>query len=263
MSVAFGGEVRDSGPCASVTLTDLIGTRTGHLRNLRVLAGTGLGGRVMVDSRPAGVEDYGVARGITHDYDLPVLAEGLCTVVAAPVVVAGRPRAVVYVASRERGSIGDRVRSAVTGAAGRMAAELTIRDEVDRRLAMLEAAATTQRPDIHDVADLEEVRAVHSDLRLIAQDLEDEQLRARVQAASSRLAALGSTWRHLTAVRLSAREIDVLAQVALGCSNTEAARRMSVRPETAKGYLRSAMRKLDAHTRHEAVVRSRALGLLP
>src|SRR3954462_9700287 len=91
MSVAFGGEVRDSGPCASVTLTDLIGTRTGHLRNLRVLAGTGLGGRVMVDSRPAGVEDYGVARGITHDYDLPVLAEGLCTVVAAPVVVAGRP----------------------------------------------------------------------------------------------------------------------------------------------------------------------------
>ena len=41
------------------------------------------------------------------------------------------------------------------------------------------------------------------------------------------------------------------------------ARRLSVRPETVKSYLGAAMGKLDAHTRHEAVVRARTLGLLP
>ena len=37
----------------------------------------------------------------------------------------------------------------------------------------------------------------------------------------------------------------------------------AVGPETVKSYLSSAMVKLDAHTRHEAVVRARRLGLLP
>ncbi len=64
-------------------------------------------------------------------------------------------------------------------------------------------------------------------------------------------------------VQLSPRELDVVAQVSLGCSNAEAAVRLSLRPETVKAYLRSAMRKLDAHTRFEAVVHARRLGLLP
>ncbi|MGW4247939.1 response regulator transcription factor, partial [Nocardia sp. NPDC004722] len=65
------------------------------------------------------------------------------------------------------------------------------------------------------------------------------------------------------AVTLAPRELDVLAHVALGCTNLEAAQRLSVRPETVKSYLRSAMTKLGAHNRHEAVVRARRLGLLP
>jgi DNA-binding CsgD family transcriptional regulator len=64
-------------------------------------------------------------------------------------------------------------------------------------------------------------------------------------------------------VHLSAREVDVLAQAALGCSNREIATRLSLRPETVKSYLGSAMTKLDAHTRLEAVVHARRLGLLP
>jgi DNA-binding CsgD family transcriptional regulator len=218
---------------------------------------------VLAEGRPAGVEDYGVAADITHEYDAPVQAEGLCTVAAVPVLVAGRPRAVVWAASRERGSVGERVRDSLARAAGRMAAELAVRDEVDRRLAMAQAAATARRPELADPASLEEVRAVHSDLRLIAQEVADPQLRARVHAACTRLAALGLGVRPEPSVALSARETDVLAQVALGCSNAETARRLAVRPETVKSYLSSAMGKLDAHTRHEAVVSARRLGLLP
>ena len=56
---------------------------------------------------------------------------------------------------------------------------------------------------------------------------------------------------------------DVVSQVALGCTNAETATRLSIKPETVKAYLRSAMRKLEAHSRHEAVVRSRSLGIIP
>ncbi len=265
MTIAFGGEVPATGVRDAVVISELLGTRTASLRGLQVRAGAGLGGRVLNEGRPASVEDYGVARGITHDYDGPVLAEGLCTVVATPVLVQGHSRAVVYAASRERGSVGDRVRDSLTRAAGRMAAELAVRDEVDRRLAMLQTVAVSARSDGADAARLEEVRAVHSDLRLIAADLDDGALRDRVHAACSRLAALGAPLEpaHSPVVRLSARETDVLAQVALGCSNTETARRLCIRPETVKSYLGSAMGKLDAHTRHEAVVRARSVGLLP
>jgi DNA-binding CsgD family transcriptional regulator len=261
MGVVFAGAVEDRG--TAIRITELVGTRTAGLRGLAVRTGAGLGGRVLAEGRPAGVEDYGVARDITHDYDAQVLAEGLCTVAAAPVVVAGRPRAVVYAASRDRGSVGDRVRDALARAAGRMAAELAVRDEVDRRLAMAQAEAAARRPGLPDLAQLEEVRAVHSELRLLAAELEDTALRERVHAACRRLAALGTAGLVEPPVHLSARETDVLAQVALGCSNAETARRLAVRPETVKSYLSSAMGKLDAHTRHEAVVHARRLGLLP
>jgi DNA-binding CsgD family transcriptional regulator len=65
------------------------------------------------------------------------------------------------------------------------------------------------------------------------------------------------------APRLARREIDVLSQVALGCSNQAVAQRLSLGPETVKSYLRSAMRKLDAHSRHEAVATARRLGIIP
>jgi LuxR family transcriptional regulator, regulator of acetate metabolism len=55
----------------------------------------------------------------------------------------------------------------------------------------------------------------------------------------------------------------VLAQIALGCTNQEAALRLSLGAETVKSYLRQAMSKLDAGTRHEAVARARRYGLLP
>lgn len=256
MSVAVAGPVGSE----SLRIAELLGGRTRYLRGLEVRSGAGLGGRVLSEGRPAGVEDYSSALDITHEYDGPVLAEGLRTVAAAPVLVAGRARAVLYAASRAGGSVGDRVRDALARAAVRMAGELAVRDEVDRRLALLEAAPAAGT----DPARWEEVRAVHADLRLAAQATAASPLRVRLVSACGRLAALGAAPPAAPPpVHLSAREVDVLTQVALGCSNRETAARLSLRPETVKSYLGSAMTKLDAHTRLEAVVRGRRLGLLP
>jgi DNA-binding CsgD family transcriptional regulator len=62
---------------------------------------------------------------------------------------------------------------------------------------------------------------------------------------------------------LSAREVDVLAQIALGCTNAEAAQRLSLKPETVKSYLRSASAKLGTRSRHEAVSKARRSRLIP
>ena len=44
---------------------------------------------------------------------------------------------------------------------------------------------------------------------------------------------------------------------------SEVANELGLEPGTVKSYLRSAMRKLDAHTRTQAVVAARRVGLLP
>ncbi|MDJ0462597.1 helix-turn-helix transcriptional regulator [Streptomyces sp. H27-C3] len=64
-------------------------------------------------------------------------------------------------------------------------------------------------------------------------------------------------------VALTPRELDVLACVAAGSTTAAAGQQLGLRPETVKGYLRSVMRKLGAHTRLEAVVAARRAGLLP
>ena len=163
----------------------------------------------------------------------------------------------------DRDALRAAVRNAMVSAAARMAVELAVRDEVDRRLALL--AGTAARAEV-GASRWEEIRAVHAELRLLARTTTDELARDGLLTACGRLASLNAdtcAGEPDRSVRLSARELDVLALVALGCSNREAATRLSLRPETVKSYLAAAMAKLDAHTRLEAVVRARRLGLLP
>ena len=107
----------------------------------------------------------------------------------------------------------------------------------------------------------EELRALHSDLRLIAQDLSDEVLRCRVHAVCARLAALGTGPVGEPSVRLAPRETDVLAMVALGYSNAES-------PAGGRGagdgeeLLSSAMAS-STRTPARGRVAARRLGLLP
>ncbi|WP_375540817.1 GAF domain-containing protein, partial [Streptomyces sp. TRM64462] len=110
LPVAFGGLV-GGGPVvggragggragARLRIGELAGTRSEALRGLSVSPGSGLGGRSIVLTRPCAVTDYQAARHISHEYDGPVAAEGLRSVLAVPVVVRRRVRAVLYAALR-------------------------------------------------------------------------------------------------------------------------------------------------------------------
>ncbi|WP_106400182.1 helix-turn-helix transcriptional regulator [Actinocorallia populi] len=258
LPVVFGGQVLDG----NLTLAQFLGVRTSGLRGLRVTPGSGLGGRVLAAGRPMALNDYGSAGSITHDYDTPVLAEGIRAVTAVPVTVLGTVRGVLYAADRSPAPLGGRAHDLLADAARRLAAELSVRDEVDRRIRLSRTLpAAADGPLTPRVA--EELRALHAELRSIAQDAADPALRTRLRSAARRLTALASPQDPPPLTPLSPRELDVLSQVALGCTNAEAAARLSLLPETVKAYLRSAMRKLDAHTRHEAVVSARRRGLLP
>ncbi|RMI31364.1 helix-turn-helix transcriptional regulator [Nocardia stercoris] len=258
-SVVFGGQVHGD----ALVIDELVGARTNAMRGLVVASSAGLGGAAIATGVPRSVADYTASSSITHHYDAAVLGEGLHAVLAVPVVVSGRARAVLYAGDRERGPIAGRVADTMLAASRRLAAELAVRDEVDRRLRLLAArAALAGTPDTNSRLS-EQLRDLHAELRGIAQSL-PAGARDRLRAATDRLAALVSgTPAPGEPIDLAPRELDVLAQIALGCTNSEAAARLSLRPETVKSYLRSAMTRLGAHTRHEAVVRARRLGLLP
>lgn len=254
LPVAFGGEVHDG----ALVLSEFVGARSAGMRGLEVLPSAGLGGATMVAGRPMSVPDYRTASSITHDYDGPVLEEGIRSILAVPVVVEGEARAVLYGAYRATAPIGDRTAGLMVREARGLGMELRVRDEVDRRLRLREAhLANFAESGVF----AEDVREVHAQLRRLAADNSvPPALRAQLRTLAERLArpAPGPA-----ATPLSPRELDVLAQVALGCTNTEVAKRLSLKPETVKSYLRSAAAKLGASTRHEAVTKARRSRLLP
>lgn len=254
LPVAFGGAVAADG--RAMRLTDFAGTTTPALHGLVVGAGSGLGGRVVTTGRPARVEDYAADPRISHEYDKPVIAEGLRAIAAVPVTTGASVLAVLYAGTREPLAVGARALDAMGQVAARIATELTVRREVQRRLDEIEAAAAVSRG-----AQWEEVRQAHADLRAIVHEVTDPDLRTRLRQVCALLGRSGGDPR--TANPLSPRELDVLATVALGCSNAEAARRLGLLPETVKSYLRNAMRKLGTHGRVETVVTARRLGFLP
>jgi LuxR family transcriptional regulator, regulator of acetate metabolism len=245
--VLFGGEVHGE----RLLLTEFVGTRTSGLRGLAVRPSSGLGGASMVAGRPLSVADYRNAVTITHDYDGPVLTEGIRSVLAVPVVVDGRARAVLYGAHRASAPIGGRTAEMMIASARRLSQELWVRDEVDRRMRLREGQLTGSGD--------EDVRTVYAELRRLAA-APDAPSSAQLLFLADQLAG-GSA--DPTNASLTARELDVLAQVALGCTNAEAAQRLSLKPETVKSYLRSATGKLGARTRYEAVSKARRSGLLP
>ncbi|MEU7894887.1 LuxR C-terminal-related transcriptional regulator [Nonomuraea sp. NPDC049152] len=251
VQVAFGGTVGDR---RHIRMSQLRGTRTNALHGLAVNAGAGLGGKVLTLAKPAAVGDYATATDITHEYDRPVLAESLRSVLAVPVVVNSVVRAVLYGAIREPLPFGDRVLVAAMRVGGQLATELAVRDEVSRRLALAERAGAAPGQ--------EDLREANAELRAIAQEVAEPELRERLLSVCARLSGAGQRAAP-PPVRLSPRELDVLAWVGLGCGNAEIARRLGLLPETVKSYLRGAMRKLGTHNRHETVVAARRLGLLP
>ncbi|MFF9567269.1 response regulator transcription factor [Streptomyces sp. NPDC014685] len=258
LPVAFGGLLADA---RHARIAELNGAQTAALRGLVISAGSGLGGKAIALSRPCAVTDYPSSRHISHEYDLAVAAEGLRSVVAVPVVVRRRVRGVLYGALREPITLGDRTFDAAVAAARDVEQALVVRDEVQQLLATTREQVTDPRaaPEAW-----EDVREAHRELRSLVPKVVDPALRDELLAVCGRLAsAAGSRGPEPGGVRLAPREVDVLACVASGATNAAAAKRLGLRPETVKGYLRAAMRKLGAHTRLEAVVAARRAGLLP
>lgn len=65
------------------------------------------------------------------------------------------------------------------------------------------------------------------------------------------------------ALGLSARELEVLHELAAGRSNKEIAAYLHVSPNTIKTHVARLFEKLDARRRTEAIHRARALGIVP
>ncbi|MFJ5772886.1 LuxR C-terminal-related transcriptional regulator [Streptomyces sp. NPDC093094] len=253
LPVAFGGLVEPGRP--RLRISELSGTATPALRSLAVTSGNGLGGRAVALSRPCAVTDYSVSRQISHEYDVPVATEGLRSVLAVPVVVRRRVRGVLYGALRTAQPLGDRTLHTAVQVARDVEQALVAAEEARVLLAAPVPAAESG-------AARERTREAHAALRALAPRITDAALREELLRACGLLAPRE---QDLPAGRagLAPREVDVLVQVAEGATNAAAAARLGLRPETVKSYLRSAMRKLGARTRGEAVAAARRAGALP
>lgn len=264
--VVFGGLAHED----AVVVSALRGNRGDALRGLEVQAGRGLGGRALVEGRPRITPDYGSAKTITHDYDRAVLGEGISTLMAMPVIVDGEVRGLLWGGVHADIGIGDVQVGRAAGAADWLAEQLAIRTPgtgggaPGAGTVVAPGAAATAPVTTIASRPLEALRETYAELRSIGSAVDDPALRARIEAVERRLAALasGQPEEHVEH-SLSPRELDVLGHVAVGRANADIAARLGLRESTVKSYLVTAMGKLAASTRHEAVSAARRIGALP
>ncbi|MEV0071299.1 MULTISPECIES: helix-turn-helix transcriptional regulator [unclassified Amycolatopsis] len=240
LPVAMGGPV--SAGSRTLVIDQLRGTATGSLQHLRVDTGAGLGGKAVALGRPSTVIDYLNAQGITHKYDRAVAPEQLRAMVALPVRVGASTRAVLYAATRDSITFGDRILRAASAVVARLERDIEVEEEVRRRV------ATPPPGERHDL---------HAELLAIAGSMHDDEARARLLEVCERLRPAEAP----PGITLSPRELDVLRLVREGCTNDEISERLGLLPNTVKSYLKHAMRKLDVSNRIQAVNRARAAGL--
>lgn len=245
-------------PDNRLQITQWVGLRTPALQNLIIEAGVGVGGRVLATRRPVGVSDYTRANVISHEMDSVIQDEGMHSIVAVPVIVTREVRGVLYVGVHSPVRLGDKVIEEVTMTARTLEQDLAV-NAAARRTEGVRAGANKQGR-LMNGAEWEQIRSTHSKLRMLANRIEQEDIRTELEELCDQMVA---PVRVKQTTKLSARELDVLSCVALGHTNVEAAEEMGIGAETVKSYLRSVMRKLGAHTRYEAVNAARRIGALP
>jgi LuxR family transcriptional regulator, regulator of acetate metabolism len=247
--IVFGG-LRDE---RGIRVTTTSGAQTAKLTTIVVRPDRGLGGRSWSSGQPQAVADYARATDITHDFDRQILGEGIVGLAVAPVIVRNRVTGLLYGGYRTElhraGAL-----DLLGHEAGRIAQELLVRDLVDERVRAMRiretpgSAAGPARPDLSEV---------FARLRQVAARTTDPQTAQELRELLDLAPAAGVDRR------LTTRQVDVLALVALGLTNEGIAASLGLSSLTVKSYLRSAMTRLDARTRYEAVVEARRLKFIP
>lgn len=255
--MAFGGLTSAEG----TPLTAFWGAHAHSLDGVLIEPAHGCGGLAAVDRKPVAATNYRESSLITHDYDREVTAEGIVSLLAVPVVVDGRVRAVLYGGHRVATQFGDTIVRDTLKVSRTLAWELSVADEVDRRLAVLE----TERPELGNPDPLSaerlELRELYAELRELGRAVADPEIARRLEAVGRRILPHGMSVSVPTP--LSPRELDMLAQAALGKRNSQIAAQLALSEATVKSYLSTAMRKLNASNRYEAVIAARRAGLIP
>ncbi|KAM9863701.1 hypothetical protein ACI1US_00400 [Leucobacter sp. BZR 635] len=258
LDVLFGGYTAPD--TDRFTITHAVGVRTAELKGLVIRSGAGLGGLALAQATPAFANDYLHDPSISRDYDRAVAAEELRAVAALPIVIEGEARGIVYGAHRHAGPLSEPEVESIAEAADTIAFRLAVDDAVTKQTTAVETAeylrSVRSAPSDRE---WEQVRAAFAELREFARTVEDPTAQAELHGILTKLAPGGTE----EGPALSAREVDVLALVAIGLTNREIGERLFLELETVKSYLRAAMRKLGAHNRVESVALARRYGQLP
>lgn len=258
LSVAIGGLVSPGGD--RLVLSELHNLRSCLLRGAVIRPGIGLGGVAMQRRRPVAVQSYLESSTITHQFDRAVQADHIRSAVALPVFVNGGLRAVIYGATRESATFGERTINTAAVIAKRLGRDIEVEEEVRQRLRQIRCE--TSESD-RAALNRHELTELNAELVALVSVLEDSSLRERLLQLSQRLCAPTPKRMAPAANPLSRRESDVLIQLAAGFTNAEIAERLSILPTTVKTHLKSTMRKLGARNRVETVAAARHAGLLP
>jgi LuxR family transcriptional regulator, regulator of acetate metabolism len=246
--LAFAGRVTPSG----VLLNAFDGPVVGPLRGVLLGAGHGVGGRVAYQQRALSLPDYVGSPAITHRYDQVIRAESLRAMAAAPVVVARRAVAVLYVALRVSQQEMGRLLDAVSHEARALEQDLAVNDVLRR----LRAGHTAE-----DGIRRSRVAEAYADLRALAGEIGDPRLRERLLNTAGLL--VGEPSPQGDVPHLTAREQDVLALLSTGLPNQGIAERLGIGLYTVKDHVKNLLVKLGAQGRMEAVAQARRLGLIP
>jgi signal transduction histidine kinase len=121
------------------------------IRTLKVPAGKGLGGRVLLERRPIAVADYQSDESISHHFNPVVAAEGLHGLTGVPIDDGEDVIGVLYAGIRRVGTIGDRAQSNLVEFARTVGPLITAARHAEQQT-RLRVSAERQRigRDLHD-----------------------------------------------------------------------------------------------------------------
>jgi DNA-binding CsgD family transcriptional regulator len=241
-----------------LVITGLHGMLTSTMLGLVATPGVGAGGQALQLARPFAVDDYLHSQTVSHHFDRKVQIEQIHGVLAVPVRVGNDMRAVLYGVSRTAEPLGDRVLDTASTVAATLARELAVEIEVTRRMHVL---AQQQHRDDSGGPSRVDPREIYQELIAIARATNDRSVRDRLQALCDRLSPSVRAAAN-GAPRLTGREREVLAEIALGHTTDEVAELLSIMPGTVKSYLKNIMGKLGTRNRVETLRAARHTGLL-